>query len=854
MATRIQNRRDTSSNWTNNNPTLSDGEIGFETDTGLFKIGANNTAWTNLDYAQVAGTDGLSYDIYPTVGSNGLVPPSNSGITMNNSSVGPSYYIYGADTLFKAGDWIKLVYMDRPGGGGNGDNAIYPDVFVEGYILRVLKYPESNYNEYEFIATKINGGSQEGNVIDRWTTGLLPEPKATYEFPAFIYPVGDPSAGVRTAPPDRPSSVGEEYTIFGQPGLYQVGQKIRMQGLDEFGVAIPGSYAVFEILGIQKYIEGVQTDGLSVRSLEVSEGASIPYSSSFSLHGSQGPGYEVTYDETIHTLPQAVSTRWAEIDPAKTSWAVADLITIPGDFSNSAYRPGDYVKYYYGDPSQPSTPYIEGWFGGNPSLFAEYAQVLIQRWSNNSDWSFALPQLTPIVPIFPAHFEPGYNFDKRINIYDGSVSPAINSYSFLTFDVARQQKVSVQFDGYHRGSYNPGDYAIISSRSNPGNKVLAYIGSIGYADNADLFLFYPLEILTWVSGVTDEFDDWTLSIASPPQKEYKLSKPLPLPWDAVNGQLIDPNPADPFSLPSVSDYVEVSGDSGLFKAGDPVKVASKSEPTAAFYGVIIEKASVFNEFTNLIEVTDVSIWTADPDPANTYNDWELFLGEKPVEPVELFVKGTSNIESYNSTIYVNLPEEYVSQYKIGDALRVFTSSSDGVVYDLEGIFDSVDSTSGVSPNITKTILIRVLRNSNTFTESYTGEVFVSHLVNSSIPETKNLNAGGANIENISITAEDIGKFVYSYSEYPVTVTIDVNPSMVPWGSQVTVIQRWSGPVTISPSSTSGPIYFAETDGLTEGTVTLKGIYSAATIVNAEGWWVVIGSFGSAGPAGGGGGG
>jgi hypothetical protein len=58
MATRIQVRRDTAENWTNNNPTLADGEIGFETDTGLFKIGANNTAWTSLAYAQVAGPAG----------------------------------------------------------------------------------------------------------------------------------------------------------------------------------------------------------------------------------------------------------------------------------------------------------------------------------------------------------------------------------------------------------------------------------------------------------------------------------------------------------------------------------------------------------------------------------------------------------------------------------------------------------------------------------------------------------------------------------------------------------------------------------------------------------------------------
>ena len=801
------------------------------------------------------GDDGLSYDIYPTVSLSGSLPPSNDSISMLNSSVGASYYVIGADTLFKAGDWIKLVYIDRSGSIGTA-NTVYPDVFVEGYILRVLKYPESNYNEYEFIATKINGGSQEGNNINEWTTGLLPEPKATYEFPAFIYPVGDPNAGVRTAPPPKPSSVGEEYPIEGQPGLYQVGQKIRMQSLDEFGVALPEDYAVFEIIGIQKYIQGVQTDGLNVRCLEVYvDFNSIPYSYSFSLHasdGAQGPGYEVTYDSNVHMLPDDVSTVWASIDQNKTSWAAGDLYTIPGNFSNSAYKIGSYVKYYFGAPAYSDTPYIEGWIR-DISEIGGYAQIIIQRWSNNSNWSFALPQLTPIVPIFPAHFEPGYNFDKMINISGGYTERAPDQYDYLSFtDAMSFDYPSMDFYGYHRGSYNPGDYVVISSRSNPGIKVLAYIGSIGYSDvSLGEFYIYPLEILAWDASEEDTFTDWTLSIASPPKKEYKLSKPLPLPWNAINPSP-EPYPlAIPFSLPELLDIVGISGDPGLFKVGNLVRAVSKSEPTAAFYGEITELGSASNNFTTFVEVSDVSEWTE--DQLNEYSDWELSLGQKP-EPVELFVKGTSYIESYSSTITVSLPEKYVSQYKIGDALRVFTSSSDGVLYDLEGIFDSVSSTSGVAPNITKNILIRVLRNSNTFTESYTGEVFVSHLVNSSIPETKNLNAGGANIENISITAEDIGKFVYSYSSDPVTVTMDVSPNMVPWGSQVTVIQRWSGPVTISPSSTSGPIYFAETDGLTEGTVTLKGIYSAATIVNAEGWWVAIGSFGSADPAGGGGGG
>ena len=50
---RILLRRDTSSNWTSGNAVLASGEIGYETNTGKFKIGNGATAWTSLSYASV---------------------------------------------------------------------------------------------------------------------------------------------------------------------------------------------------------------------------------------------------------------------------------------------------------------------------------------------------------------------------------------------------------------------------------------------------------------------------------------------------------------------------------------------------------------------------------------------------------------------------------------------------------------------------------------------------------------------------------------------------------------------------------------------------------------------------------
>jgi hypothetical protein len=55
MAVQIQIRRGTAANWTSANPTLAEGELGYETDTGKLKAGDGSTAWTSLSY--IAGTD-----------------------------------------------------------------------------------------------------------------------------------------------------------------------------------------------------------------------------------------------------------------------------------------------------------------------------------------------------------------------------------------------------------------------------------------------------------------------------------------------------------------------------------------------------------------------------------------------------------------------------------------------------------------------------------------------------------------------------------------------------------------------------------------------------------------------------
>jgi len=50
VKTKIQIRRDTAANWTSTNPTLAEGELGFETNSELFKIGNGSNDWNSLSY------------------------------------------------------------------------------------------------------------------------------------------------------------------------------------------------------------------------------------------------------------------------------------------------------------------------------------------------------------------------------------------------------------------------------------------------------------------------------------------------------------------------------------------------------------------------------------------------------------------------------------------------------------------------------------------------------------------------------------------------------------------------------------------------------------------------------------
>lgn len=81
MAIQMQVRRGTAAAWTAANPTLLAGEIGYETDTGKFKVGDGATAWAGLAYSNPGPTG-------PT-GATGQQVPGPQGEDGDEGPQGP---------------------------------------------------------------------------------------------------------------------------------------------------------------------------------------------------------------------------------------------------------------------------------------------------------------------------------------------------------------------------------------------------------------------------------------------------------------------------------------------------------------------------------------------------------------------------------------------------------------------------------------------------------------------------------------------------------------------------------------------------------------------------------------------
>lgn len=133
MAYRIVLRQDIAANWSNNNPLLLSGELGFETDTKRIKLGNGTDRWNVLPYYLRPGFYGHFYDTtFQGVGATGEA----YYVRCNTTNISNGVYVTGA-TAGPSGATGNFRYVvENPGtyevslsgnlrSCGNGERFIY---------------------------------------------------------------------------------------------------------------------------------------------------------------------------------------------------------------------------------------------------------------------------------------------------------------------------------------------------------------------------------------------------------------------------------------------------------------------------------------------------------------------------------------------------------------------------------------------------------------------------------------------------------------------------------------------------------------------------------------------------------
>jgi hypothetical protein len=123
VQTQMQVRRGTASSWTSTNPTLAAGELGFETDTGKFKIGNGSSTWTSLLYAGGGQSSLTTYQYTATAGQTTFSGADANSNTLSYTVGAIQVYLNGAllanTTDYAATNGTSVVLT---GGAGLGDS------------------------------------------------------------------------------------------------------------------------------------------------------------------------------------------------------------------------------------------------------------------------------------------------------------------------------------------------------------------------------------------------------------------------------------------------------------------------------------------------------------------------------------------------------------------------------------------------------------------------------------------------------------------------------------------------------------------------------------------------------------
>lgn len=181
--THIQQRRDLKAEWESVNPTLWEGEVGWETDTGRGKIGDGVTDWMALPYlnnvSSVAGKTGhVTLEVTDVAGAAGLESPHFTGHPTAPTKPSATSDTSLATTEFVQDQKDSPQFTGSPTAptqeNGADDDRIATTAFVQAAILEAMSEALLAYhpiNSLYFSEENVDPGTLFGGSWVRYGKG-----------------------------------------------------------------------------------------------------------------------------------------------------------------------------------------------------------------------------------------------------------------------------------------------------------------------------------------------------------------------------------------------------------------------------------------------------------------------------------------------------------------------------------------------------------------------------------------------------------------------------------------------------------------------------------------------------------
>lgn len=185
MVYKIKLRRGTAAAWTSTNPVLLDGEPGFESDTGRYKLGDGASAWTALPYygahPNLAAHDamGLATDAELAAAQASVVQRANHTGTQTSATISDFTEAVqdAVNALLGAGSNVTLTYNDAANtltvaatGGGTTDlEAVRDAIGIALVGAGLISVAVNDALDTITLSTTATQNATDANLRDRAT-------------------------------------------------------------------------------------------------------------------------------------------------------------------------------------------------------------------------------------------------------------------------------------------------------------------------------------------------------------------------------------------------------------------------------------------------------------------------------------------------------------------------------------------------------------------------------------------------------------------------------------------------------------------------------------------------------------